>query len=77
VFCVNTSQMRTEQPIDIKRKNRLLMVCYVPATSATFLAFFSFFLAVAINSTNETNKAVGTCHSSVYLSLMSMVQPFL
>jgi hypothetical protein len=29
--------------IDIKRKNRLLKVCYVPATSATFLAFFSFF----------------------------------
>jgi hypothetical protein len=47
--------------IDIKRKNRLLKVCYVPTTSATFLAFFSFFLAVAINSTNETNKVGGTC----------------
>ena len=46
--------------IDIKRKNRLLKVCYVPATSATFLAFFSFFLALAINSTNEANKAGGT-----------------
>jgi hypothetical protein len=34
-------------------------VCYVPATSTTFLAFFSFFLAVAINSTNEANKAGG------------------
>ncbi len=43
--------------IDIKGKNRLLMVCYVPAASPTFLAFFSFFLAVAINSTNEANKA--------------------
>jgi hypothetical protein len=30
-------------PIDIERKNRLLKVCYVPTTSATFLAFFSFF----------------------------------
>jgi hypothetical protein len=45
--------------IDIERKNRLLKVCYVPTTSATLLAFFSFFLAVAINSTNETNKAGG------------------
>ncbi len=36
----------------MERKNRLLKVCYVPATSATL----SFFLAVAINSTNEANK---------------------
>ncbi len=48
--------------IDIERKNRLLKVCYVPTTSATFLAFFSFFLAVAINSANEANKAGGTPH---------------
>ncbi len=48
--------------IDIKRKNRLLKVYYVPATSVTLLAFFSFFLAVAINSTNETNKAGGMHH---------------
>ncbi len=45
--------------IDIERKNRLLKVCYVPVTSATFLAFF---LAVAINSINEANKAGGTHH---------------
>jgi hypothetical protein len=45
--------------IGIKRKNRLLKVFYVPATSTTFLAFFSIFLAVAINSTNEANKAGG------------------
>ncbi len=44
--------------IDIERKNRLLKVCYVLATSATFLAFF---LAMAINSTNEANNAGGTC----------------
>jgi hypothetical protein len=43
-------------PTDIKRKNRLLKVCYVPATSTTYLAFF---IAVAINSTNEANKAGG------------------
>jgi hypothetical protein len=48
--------------IDIEIKNRLLKVCYVPTTSTTFLALFSFFLAVAINSTNEANKAGGMCH---------------
>jgi hypothetical protein len=47
--------------IDFERKNRLLKVWYVPATSTTFLAFFSFFLAVAINSTYEANKA-GSMH---------------
>ena len=47
-----------EATIDIKRKNRLLKVFYAPATSATSLAFF---LAVAINSTNETNKAGAKC----------------
>ncbi len=46
--------------IDIKRKNRLLKICYVPATSATFLAFFSFFLAVSLNSTTEANKVGST-----------------
>ncbi len=30
--------------IDIKRKNRLLKVCYVSSTGATFLGFFLFFL---------------------------------
>jgi hypothetical protein len=47
--------------IDIERKNRLLKVYYVPTTSATFLAFFLFFLTVAINRNNEANKAGGTC----------------
>jgi len=45
--------------IDIERKNRVLKVCYVPTTSATFLAFF---LVVPINNTNETNKAGSMCH---------------
>ncbi len=46
-----------------KTKNRLLKVCYVPATSARLprLLFF-FFFGVAVNSTNEANKAGGTCH---------------
>ncbi len=47
--------------IDIKSlQNRLLKVCYVPATS-TGLPRLLFF-AVAINSTNEANKAGGMCH---------------
>ncbi len=48
--------------IDIETlQNRLLKVCYVPATSASLnmLLFFSFF-AAAINSTNEANKAGST-----------------
>ncbi len=44
--------------IDIESKYRLLKVCYVPATSTTFLAFF----AAATNSTNEINKGGSTCH---------------
>jgi hypothetical protein len=45
------------QTIDIERKNRLLKVCFVLATGTTFLAFF---LAVAINCTNDANKVGGT-----------------
>ena len=56
------------ETIDIERKNRLLKVCFMPATSATFLAFFSFFLAVAINRTNLANKTGGTCHLAVYIT---------
>ncbi len=57
--------------IDIESlRNRLLKICYVPATSAglprvTF--FFSFFVAVAINSTNEANRqAVRVVKQSIY-----------
>ncbi len=51
------------QTIDIKSlQNRLLKV-YVPATGAgrpRVSFFFSFFVAAAINSTKEANKAGGT-----------------
>jgi hypothetical protein len=52
-----------------KDKNRLLKVCYVPATSASLprLLFYA-----AINSTNETNKAGSMCNSSVYITYNSM-----
>jgi hypothetical protein len=43
-----------------KSLNRLLKVCYVPASSAVLIAFFSYFVAAAINSTNEANKAAST-----------------
>ncbi len=43
-----------------KSLNRLLKVCYVPAISAVLITFFSSFFVVAINSTNEANKAAGT-----------------
>ncbi len=42
-----------------KSLNRLLKVCYVPATSAVLIAFFSSFFAMVINNTNEANKAAG------------------
>jgi hypothetical protein len=42
-----------------KSLNRLLKVCYVPATSAVLISFSSYF-AAAINSTNEANEADGT-----------------
>jgi hypothetical protein len=42
-----------------KSLNRLLKVCYVPATNAVLIAFF---FAAAIKSINEANKAAGTCH---------------
>ncbi len=45
-----------------KSLNRLLKVCYVPATGAVLIAFFSSFFAAAINSTNEANKAAGMHH---------------
>ncbi len=44
--------------IDIERKYRLLKVCYVPATSAAFLALFLCFFAAATNSTSETNRQI-------------------
>jgi hypothetical protein len=51
--------------IDIESlQNRLLKVCYVPATSASLSRLL--FFTVAINSTNEANKAGGTCLQAVY-----------
>ncbi len=51
--------------IDIESQNRLLKVCYAPATSTGLprwlLLLFSFF-AAAINSTNEANKAGSMRH---------------
>ncbi len=47
--------------IDMKSlENRLLKVCYVPATSAGLNRLLYFF-AAEINNTNEVNKASGTC----------------
>jgi hypothetical protein len=42
-------------------QNRLLKVCYVPATSAGLNRLFFSFFAAAINSANEANKAGSTC----------------
>ncbi len=41
--------------------NRLLKVCYVPATRAVLITFFSSFFAAAINNIKEANRAAGMC----------------
>ncbi len=43
-------------------QNRLLKVCYVPATSAGLIRLLFFSFGAAINNTNEANKAGSTCH---------------
>ncbi len=54
--------------IDIERKNRLLKVCYVPATSAAFLAFFSFFLLWPLTVLmKQTSRAVRAIKQSILL----------
>jgi hypothetical protein len=54
--------------IDIKRKNRLLKVYYVPATSTTFLAFFLFFLLWPLTVLmKQTRQAVRLVKQSIFL----------
>jgi hypothetical protein len=54
--------------IDIKSKNRLLKVGCVPATSTTFLAFFSFFLMWPLTVLmKQTRQAVHAIKQSILL----------
>ncbi len=54
--------------IDIKRKNILLKVWHVPATSATFLAFFLFFLRWPLTVLmKQTRQAVCAVKQSILL----------
>jgi hypothetical protein len=56
---VSTAIAAETRTIDIESlQNRLLNVCYVSATSASISRLF--FFVVAINTTNEANKAGGT-----------------
>ncbi len=43
-------------------QNRVLKVCYVPATSASLNRLIFFSSGAAINNTNEANKAGSACH---------------
>jgi len=54
------------------KKSALLKFCYVPVTGA---ASSKGIFVVATNSTNQTDKAGGTRHLSIYLSLISMAIP--
>jgi hypothetical protein len=67
IFEARCSIVQVDKTIDIKSlQNRLLKVCYVPATNTglprvSFFFSFLFFVSAAINSTNEANKAGGMC----------------
>ncbi len=53
--------------IDIESlQNRLLKVCYVPASSAHLNRLL--FFAAAINSTNEANKVGSMHYLAVYIT---------
>ncbi len=50
-------------------QNRLLKVCYVPATSASLpRLLFILFFCCGIDSTNEANKSGSTCCLAVYIT---------
>jgi hypothetical protein len=59
--------------IDIKRKNRLLKVCYVPTTSTTFLAFLLFFMLWPLAVLKKpTRQAVPAVKKSILLRCLWM-----
>jgi hypothetical protein len=59
-------RLSSSSAIDIKRKLRLLKLCYVPATCyASFKGIF----AAATKSNNETNKVGCTCIMYMYQSI--------
>ncbi len=60
-YCVCHCQSLPSKDIE-SLQNRLLKVCYVPATNAGLNRLLFFFFAAEINNTNEVNKASGTCH---------------
>jgi hypothetical protein len=56
---------------DVKRNNGMLKVCYVPATSATFLAYFLFFLMWQLTVLMKlTMQAVHAVEESIFLRCM-------
>jgi hypothetical protein len=56
-----------------KYLNSLLKVCYVPATRAVLIAFFSSIFAAAFNSTYEANKVA--IMQSIYLDVYGVESP--
>ncbi len=60
-----------------KSQNRLLKVCYVPATSAVLIAFFSSFLLLPLTVLiKQTRQAVHTIKQSIYLDVYGLVPVF-
>jgi hypothetical protein len=74
-FSTNFTTAAYGRNIDIERKIKLLKVCYVPTTSATFLAFFFFFfllwpLTVLMK---QTRQAVCAIKQSILLRCLCVV----
>jgi hypothetical protein len=57
-----------------KSLNRLLKVCYVPATSAVLIAFFSYFLEQSLTVLmKQTRQPVCAVKQSIYLDVYGSV----
>ncbi len=62
--------MSMQLTIDIERKYRLLKVCYVPATSTTFLPLFSSFLLRPLTVLmRQTRQVVHAINQSIFPKL--------
>ncbi len=73
-FSTNFTTAAYGRNIDIERKNKLLKVCYVPTTSATFLAFFLFFLLCPLTvPMKPTRQAVRATKQSILLRCLLVV----
>jgi hypothetical protein len=73
--CCEYNTRHLDETIDIEIKTRLFKACDVPATSATFLAFFLFFLLRPLTVLmKQTRQAVHAVKHSLLLRCLWMKQ---